>query len=353
MICHAHPRHGGSKDHPILWALRNELASRGFVVLAFNFRGTMRSAGTYGAGHAETKDVRAAIGRVREESEGPTIVCGWSFGANVALREALTDERVGALALIGLPLEPADIEIPPTPGRSSSGPSRAPPCWSPGRGRLLPAAAARAVPRHDAGRRGRDRPGHRPLPVAPREGGRRDGGFVRRTRAVLGIRRELAPPVPPPPPDAAHHEEREEHEREPEQPGNANTRGARTPSTTRSTCPASPTRVARARGSVAAGRSARSRPPPRTRTRGAGSARGAHRHPGYGSAESGEQLAREPDALTLEIGDERRGVERGLGRADARRHAALGKPANRRCDRDRGPERTRRQALGGRLEARE
>jgi alpha/beta superfamily hydrolase len=118
VICHAHPRHGGSKDHPILWALRNELASRGFVVLAFNFRGTMRSAGTYGAGHAETKDVRAAIGRVREESEGPTIVCGWSFGANVALREALTDERVGALALIGLPLEPADIEIPPTPGRS-------------------------------------------------------------------------------------------------------------------------------------------------------------------------------------------------------------------------------------------
>ena len=115
VICHAHPRHGGSKDHPILWALRNELASRGFVVLAFNFRGTMRSAGTYGAGHAETKDVRAAIGRVREAAEGPTIVCGWSFGANVALREALTDERMGALALIGLPLEPADIEIPPTP----------------------------------------------------------------------------------------------------------------------------------------------------------------------------------------------------------------------------------------------
>jgi len=118
VICHAHPRHGGSKDHPILWALRNDLASRGFVVLAFNFRGTMRSAGTYGAGHAETRDVDAAIGRVREEAAGPTLVCGWSFGANVALREALTDDRVGALALIGLPLEPADVEIPPTPGPS-------------------------------------------------------------------------------------------------------------------------------------------------------------------------------------------------------------------------------------------
>jgi uncharacterized protein len=118
VICHAHPRHGGSKDHPILWALRNDLASRGFVVLAFNFRGTMRSAGTYGAGHAETKDVDAAIGRVREDAAGPTLVCGWSFGANVALREALSDDRAGALALIGLPLEPADVEIPPTPGPS-------------------------------------------------------------------------------------------------------------------------------------------------------------------------------------------------------------------------------------------
>jgi uncharacterized protein len=115
VICHAHPRHGGSKDHPILWALRNDLVSRGFIVLAFNFRGTMRSAGTYGAGHAETRDVEAAIGRVLEDAAGPTLVCGWSFGANVALREALTDDRVGALALIGLPLEPADIEIPPTP----------------------------------------------------------------------------------------------------------------------------------------------------------------------------------------------------------------------------------------------
>jgi alpha/beta superfamily hydrolase len=41
VICHAHPKHGGSKDHPILWAVRNELAHRGFAVLSFNFRGTV------------------------------------------------------------------------------------------------------------------------------------------------------------------------------------------------------------------------------------------------------------------------------------------------------------------------
>ena len=126
VICHAHPRHGGSKDHPILWALRNELAQRGSAVLSFNFRGTMRSGGTYGGGRAETKDVEAAVGYIRSSSSGPTIVCGWSFGATVALRHALTDARVHALALIGMPLEPGHVEVPPVPRADELRPYRRP-----------------------------------------------------------------------------------------------------------------------------------------------------------------------------------------------------------------------------------
>ena len=114
VLCHAHPRYGGSKDHPILWALRNDLAGRGLAVLAFNFRGTMGSGGTYGAGRVETKDVAAAIDRIAVEKESPIVVVGWSFGANVALRHALDDARIGILALIGFPLE-HDLDIPPTP----------------------------------------------------------------------------------------------------------------------------------------------------------------------------------------------------------------------------------------------
>lgn len=115
-ICHPHPRHGGSKDHPILWAMRNELAHRGFAVLSFNFRGVMGSGGTFGGGRDEVRDVRSAIGRVRDEAPDlPSIVCGWSFGASVALREALDDERVSALALIGLPLQPGDVQLPTIP----------------------------------------------------------------------------------------------------------------------------------------------------------------------------------------------------------------------------------------------
>jgi pimeloyl-ACP methyl ester carboxylesterase len=60
------------------------------------------------------RDVAAAVGRVRAAARGPTLVCGWSFGANVALREALDDERVAALALIGYPLDHA-LELPASP----------------------------------------------------------------------------------------------------------------------------------------------------------------------------------------------------------------------------------------------
>ncbi len=105
VLCHPHPEHGGSKDHPILWAIRNDLAAkRGLTVLAFNFRGVMGSEGVHGAGEAELADVAAAVDRVREEAEGPTVLVGWSFGAWVAIRHAVTDPRIAALALVAVPL---------------------------------------------------------------------------------------------------------------------------------------------------------------------------------------------------------------------------------------------------------
>jgi alpha/beta superfamily hydrolase len=120
VICHAHPRFGGSKDHPVLWALRNELAGmRNVATLGFNFRGIMGSAGSYGGGRDEMRDLRGAIDRVRVAVPGaPTIACGWSFGASVALREALLDDRVAGLVLIGLPLAPNDLSLQSLPDPS-------------------------------------------------------------------------------------------------------------------------------------------------------------------------------------------------------------------------------------------
>lgn len=118
VMCHPHPSHGGSKDHPLLWAIRNALAHAGFTVLAFNFRGVMGSGGTYGGGVTETADLEAAVDRVRAAAgEAPTVAVGWSFGANVALRVAVDDDRIRALALVGLPLAESRIALPAIPER--------------------------------------------------------------------------------------------------------------------------------------------------------------------------------------------------------------------------------------------
>lgn len=127
VLCHPHPEHGGSKDHPILWAVRNDLAAnRGLAVLAFNFRGVMGSEGTFAGGLEELRDVAAAVERAREEADGPTVLVGWSFGAHVALRHALADQRVAAAALIGMPLGEAGIALPTLPSRQELGGLAAP-----------------------------------------------------------------------------------------------------------------------------------------------------------------------------------------------------------------------------------
>jgi alpha/beta superfamily hydrolase len=116
VVCHSHPLYGGSKDHPLLWALRAELARAGLAVLAFNYRGVMGSEGEHDFGVGEVRDARAAVSSVEERTTGPTLLVGWSFGANVAVREALDDPRVDALVLVGTPLAADRLpNLPPLP----------------------------------------------------------------------------------------------------------------------------------------------------------------------------------------------------------------------------------------------
>jgi len=115
VICHAHPQFGGCKDRPVLWQARIALARAGLAVLSFNFRGVMGSEGSFGGGAAEIEDARAAIGFMHDRAAGPTFVAGWSFGANVALRVSLGDDRVAALALLALPLGETSLDLPPIP----------------------------------------------------------------------------------------------------------------------------------------------------------------------------------------------------------------------------------------------
>jgi dienelactone hydrolase len=79
--------------------------------------GAMGSGGTHGGGRDELRDVSAAVRTIRDRLGDAvhTIVVGWSFGASVALRAALDDARIDALALVGIPLRPGDQSMPPLP----------------------------------------------------------------------------------------------------------------------------------------------------------------------------------------------------------------------------------------------
>ena len=192
VLCHPHPRHGGSKDHPLLWAIRNELAAaHELAVLGFNFRGVMGSTGTYGGGRDELRDARRRD-RARPRRRPPRTCrrswSGWSFGANVAIRAAIDDRRVaGAGRWSAFPSCPTTCRCRRCPTRRTCARSAAPHCSSRAsttRSRR-PRSCGPTPPRSPT--RGDGRGGHRPLLLAAGAEGRRADRRLRRARAHSGL----------------------------------------------------------------------------------------------------------------------------------------------------------------------
>jgi alpha/beta superfamily hydrolase len=100
LLCHPHPRMGGTMNAPLLLAVRDEMVARGWAVLRFNFRGVGSSQGERSTGVEEVADARGGLDDLRERSDSPLAIAGWSFGAAVALRAAArNDDLVGCVAL--------------------------------------------------------------------------------------------------------------------------------------------------------------------------------------------------------------------------------------------------------------
>ncbi|MBE0481799.1 MAG: alpha/beta hydrolase [Dehalococcoidia bacterium] len=103
VVCHPHPLYGGNMDNNVVSAVCEGLASVSIACLRFNFRGVGRSQGSHANGVGEKDDVRAALAFVSSQNggEGRSIgLCGYSFGAGVALEVAVNEDAVEALALI-------------------------------------------------------------------------------------------------------------------------------------------------------------------------------------------------------------------------------------------------------------
>jgi alpha/beta superfamily hydrolase len=117
VLCHPHPRQGGTMNAPLLLALRDDFVERGYVVLRFNFRGIGSSEGTSSLGVDEVADAEGAVAEIRSRlTDLPLAVLGWSFGAAVALRLAARDgELAGCVAIAP--------SVSPKPGVSAGLPS--------------------------------------------------------------------------------------------------------------------------------------------------------------------------------------------------------------------------------------
>jgi hypothetical protein len=110
LICHPHPRHGGTMHNKVVHRVAAVLHARGAATLRFNFRGVGRSAGSYDRGEGELADARAALRWLTARVPGvPVVAAGFSFGAWVAARLAATEPAVGTLVLVGPPVRVADF----------------------------------------------------------------------------------------------------------------------------------------------------------------------------------------------------------------------------------------------------
>jgi len=112
VVCHAHPLHGGMMHFKVVFRAAKALQSAGLAVLRFNFRGVGRSEGVYDGGRGEADDARSALDELARRLPGlPLVAGGFSFGAVVGLHVGASDDRVGAVLVLGCPATFTDSTI--------------------------------------------------------------------------------------------------------------------------------------------------------------------------------------------------------------------------------------------------
>src|SRR5271163_518709 len=78
IVCHPHPRHGGTMHNKVVYRIARGLRRAGAVVLRFNYRGVNLSEGVYAHGEGELEDARCALAFLRDRYPGlPCTLAGF------------------------------------------------------------------------------------------------------------------------------------------------------------------------------------------------------------------------------------------------------------------------------------
>jgi alpha/beta superfamily hydrolase len=112
LVCHPHPLHGGTLHNKVVHRAASALHGMGATVLRFNFRGVGASAGQFDHGRGELEDARAALEFLRRRQPGARCwLSGFSFGAGIAARLAVSADAIERLILIAPPVRTTSFEV--------------------------------------------------------------------------------------------------------------------------------------------------------------------------------------------------------------------------------------------------
>lgn len=113
LILHPHPQHGGTMNNKVVYTMYKTLASQGFNVLRFNFRGVGRSEGKYGHGEGELRDALVALEFLisLNPNASSCLIGGFSFGAWIAMQLLMRRPDVGGFIAVSPPANLYDFSF--------------------------------------------------------------------------------------------------------------------------------------------------------------------------------------------------------------------------------------------------
>jgi alpha/beta superfamily hydrolase len=112
LVCHPHPKGGGTMHNKVVYRLARGLRKSGCVVLRFNYRGVNLSEGEFDHGIGETDDARAGLRELAARYPHlPLVAGGFSFGSRVALRLSSQETAIRRVIAVGFPTVIAEYEF--------------------------------------------------------------------------------------------------------------------------------------------------------------------------------------------------------------------------------------------------
>ncbi len=112
IILQPHPAQG-TMNHPIVLALYQTFARRGFATLRFNFRGAGRSQGVFDNGIGELSDAASALDWMQQfnPEAHTTWVAGFSFGAWIGMQLLMRRPEIKGFISIAPPANMYDFSF--------------------------------------------------------------------------------------------------------------------------------------------------------------------------------------------------------------------------------------------------